>query len=137
MIFRRNIFYPIRLILYPACLQLLIIGNGSLSLVPLWYAIYLISGVLLVEAIWEFIVPYAELNGSQLVINSFIGRRKRIDLSEYTMNDVKFDPWFLQIGEHVISLRRIRRDYREPFEDWMENYFAAKDLSTGTPATTK
>lgn len=126
MKFSRNVFYPIRLILYPVCIQIMFLFTGTFPFVPVWIAIDIISTALLVEAIWEFIVPYAELQGDELIINSSIIYRTRIDLSKCTADDVEFDSWFIRIGKKHISLRRFRRDYRERFEECIENYYEAK-----------
>lgn len=123
MKFPRNIFYPIRLILYPILIQFLALMNGAYFMIYVWIIADAIGVLLLMEAIWEFMHPYADLNGTELILNSSFVSKRKIDLAKYTEADLHFHDWHVQIGDEYVSLRKIRAGYRERFEEAIELYF--------------
>jgi hypothetical protein len=123
MKFRRNLFFPVRLILYPLLLEIILIVNGVIYAEWFWIAYWLVSTALLVEAIWEFIVPYATFDGKVFEINSYLFSRKRIDLSQHAADDVTIGRWDIEIGTQYINLRKVRRGYRERLVEAIQNYY--------------
>jgi len=124
MIFRRNLFYPVRLLLYPALIETMAGTSGLIVSESIWTIFSVISILLTIEAVWEFVHPYAVLNESIITINASILSKITIDLSKYTADDVLYHDWYLQIGKEFISLRRIRAGYRDRFEEAIELYLS-------------
>jgi len=66
MIFRRNLFYPIRLLLYPMLAIILIVNAGVQISFLLDVVIAAVGVLFLVEAIWESATPYLVLNDNEI-----------------------------------------------------------------------
>ncbi len=123
MKFRRNLFFPIRLILYPILLQIILVVNNTFTSEIFWALYSLCSLLLLIEAVWEFVVPYAIFDGTVFQINSYIFSKKEIDLSKFTADQIKIGRWDIEIGPHFINLRKVRTGYRERLEEAVRYYY--------------
>jgi hypothetical protein len=123
MIFRRNLLYPIRLILYPTMIEVMATISGWIVIETVWTIFSIIAIMLTIEAVWEFVHPYVVMNGTVLTINSSILSKRKIDLAKYTEADLKFHDWHVQIGKEFINLRKIRVGHRDRFEEALELYF--------------
>lgn len=123
MRFHRNLFFPLRLMLYPFLLAIILVVNGTFTSNWFWVLYTIASTLLLVEAIWESAVPYATINGFVIEINSSLISKKRIDLTEHRSSDVEIADWHVQIGNHYINLRKIRAGHRDRLAELLQDYF--------------
>lgn len=120
MIFRRNLFYPLRLLLYPMLAVILFVSTGVQISLLLDVVITAISALFLIEAIWESATPYLVFNDDEIIIYESIIRKRKINIASVGPANIHVADWEVQIGQESINLRKIRRGYRDQFAEEFE-----------------
>lgn len=123
MKFHRNFFHPLRLILYPLLIAIVLMVNQTITSEAFWAVYILLTLLLWCEAIWEIATPYIVFDGTVFEIKDNVFTKRRIDLSQHHDSKIVIAAWHIQIGDEYINLRKVGRGYRDRLAETIQNYF--------------